>query len=251
MATVGEISNQIRSKIYGLGRVAVNALFPLDCEYYMVSLELVDSKDRTVDFLAFPVMPSQIQESRQEKTSIVETAGGVVSITSPTFKPRDITISGNFGRGVFMNAGSVMSFTGLRYSTNLGIYRKEDMHPQNASARALNFPFNPFIKTGYGFIKVLEAIIDKASGVDDSGLPMRLYFYNTALGNNYVVDPTQMELKQDKGSNMVWGYTVNMKATAPLSIVKGGISSRLAAVAGATFALASSKALKAASSIKV
>lgn len=252
MATVEEISNQIRSKIYGLGRLAVNALFPNDCEYYMVALELVNSKGMPVDFLTFPVMPTQIQESKPEKTTVIETAGGVVTITSPTFKPRDISISGNFGRGVSMNLGGSVSFFALRYSTVSGIYHKEDMHPKNVAARATNASISPFIKTGYGFMKVLEAILDKASGVDELGLPMRLYFYNPAFGNNYVVEPMGTEFKQDKAtSNMIWNYNINLKATAPLSLVEGAVGSRLMTVAAASFSFVSNKALKLAGSIKV
>ena len=252
MASIQDISNSIRSQIYSLGKAAVNALFPMDCEFYMIGLELVNSKGLPVDYLAFPIMPSQIKESKPEKTSIIETAGGVVSITSPTFKPRDITISGNFGRGFSMNAGAAMSFVALRYSTITGVYHKEDMQANNYAARATHTSPNPFIKTGYGFIKVLEAILDKAQGVDERGLPMRLHFYNPAFGNNYIIDPIACEFHQDKqSSNMIWNYSLTLKASAPLSLAKGDIGSAIGSAMAAQFSTINDSILRSETGIKL
>ncbi len=252
MSAKEEVVNQLRSRAYSIGLGALNALFPNDCEYYMLGLELVNSEGKTVDYLTFPVMPQQIKESKPEKTSIVETAGGVVSIVSPTFKPRDISISGNFGRGVSFNSGGKV-FHALKYSTTKGVYHKEDMNQVGKNiVKMKSIPLNPFIKTGYGFIKVLESMIDKASGIDEFGKPLILHFYNPAFGNNYIVDPTSSDFHQDKqGSNMIWNYTLNLKATAPLFLSVGEKESRISSLKAAGFSAIDKEIKKVVSKISV
>src|SRR6478735_5107708 len=84
--------------LFTVGKQVINSLFPNDFEYYLIAFELVDSKLRTVDYLTFPILPDSITESKLELTNIKKSAGGITSITTPTFVPRDISIRGNFGR---------------------------------------------------------------------------------------------------------------------------------------------------------
>lgn len=63
----------------------------------------------------------------------------------------------------------------------------------------------------------------KSNGVDKDGLPFRLYFYNMALGESYlvVVPPTGLVLNQSLQRNMIWEYSLTMTAIAPLEAVAG------------------------------
>ncbi len=83
--------------------------------------------------------------------------------------------------------------------------------------------FDPSVKNGYGCTKILQAIISKSNGVDKDGLPFRLYFYNMALGESYlvVVPPTGLVLNQSLQRNMIWEYSLTMTAIAPLEAVAG------------------------------
>jgi hypothetical protein len=84
--------------------------------------------------------------------------------------------------------------------------------------------FDPGIKTGFGCVKMMQAIISKSNGVDKSGLPFKLFFYNMALGESYlvVVPPAGLNLSQNLQRNMIWEYNLSMTAIAPLESVKSG-----------------------------
>ena len=58
--------------------------------------------------------------------------------------------------------------------------------------------------------------------------------------------------KQSKGdTNMIWNYSINMKATAPLSLVRGALANRIVTALSASFSVVNSKVLKLAGDIKV
>ena len=81
-----------------LGRAGLHALLPENFEYYMCSLELLDDNGNTKGFLMFPVMPSNVVETKTAIASVTKTNAGVVTLFNPTFVPRDISIQGTFGR---------------------------------------------------------------------------------------------------------------------------------------------------------
>ena len=70
-------------------------------------------------------------------------------------------------------------------------------------------------------MKILQAMISKSVGLDESGRPLRLYFYNMALGESYLVSipPSGVQFSQDLSKNMVWNYNMTMIALAPLEAV--------------------------------
>jgi hypothetical protein len=79
------------------------------------------------------------------------------------------------------------------------------------------------VKTGFGALKILQAIIDKSDGVDEQGKSFRLYFYNPTLGESYLVVPTKNPLsfnQNEGGNNMIWEYTLNLTIIAPLDAFK-------------------------------
>ncbi len=211
-----DVSKKYSDLVLTVGKQVVNSLFPNDFEYYFVAFELVDSKLRTIEYLSFPVLPDSIVENKNELTNIKKSAGGITSLTTPTFVPREITLRGTFGRQFkFMLGATEFSFAGLRFSTVTGVFKKEDLKKHGVIK---NIPFSPQIKTGYGVAKLLEAIIDKATALDDSNKPMSLYFYNLTLGNNYLVEPRSIAFSQDKTTNnMFWNYDLSLTAIAPLS----------------------------------
>lgn len=82
--------------------------------------------------------------------------------------------------------------------------------------------FDISVKTGFGASRILKAIISKSNGVDNDGKPFRLYFYNMAFGENYLVTipPSGAEFSMNLQKNMIWEYNINMTVIAPLEAVK-------------------------------
>ena len=119
-------NHPIRSRLNDLtaniGRAALNNLFPNDFEYYACSLELVNSKGQTVDFFTLPVMPSNISQAETSLDNIKKTTGGIVSLSTSTFEPIDIQLSGNFGRRLKLLIGmDHLDFSTLDFSFRNGI----------------------------------------------------------------------------------------------------------------------------------
>jgi len=200
-----------------IGRKAAAALFPRDFDFYLVSLELVDSDGVTVDLFTFPVMPSEISEERTELTTIKKSAKGITSIKTPTFIPRQISISGDFGRKFKVVFGDEVTILAgfLFNSIREGTFNKENLF---GNFTKIKQPvFSSPIKTGFGCTKVLESMVDKSLGFDSKGKPYNLFFYNPTLGNNYLVNTKTLRFNQDKeSSNMIWKYSLSMTAVANL-----------------------------------
>lgn len=207
-----------------VGRAAISTLYPNDFELYMCSLELADSQGNTIDMFTFPIMPENISKSEPKRTSIINTAGGITVLTSPVFCPKEINIRGNFGRQfkILISTTDSASLTGAAFSISAG--KRALYQIQGKDTSAIKAPdFDVSIKTGYGCIKILQSIIDKSNGVDENGYPMRLYFYNMALGESYLVTipPSGISFSQNLGKNMIWEYNLNMTVIAPLEAVLG------------------------------
>jgi hypothetical protein len=201
-----------------LGKSALTALYPRDFESYLCALELTTFEGDTIDFFSFPVIPQNISKNENEKTSIYPTLAGTTIINTDSFVPKDLTISGNFGRSFKIMIGNLgqqfIRFRGLNFSQNKGVYFSDET---NAFLAKKIPDFNIAVKTGYGCIKIMQSIIDKAKS-HDNGKPFRLYFYNATLGENYLVVPTKtpLTLSQSEAQNMIWGYTLNLSIIAPL-----------------------------------
>lgn len=218
-----QVSTDRYLKLLGqLGRAGLSALYPNDFEAYIISLELATWDDKTIDYLTFPIMPNSIQQNEPKRTTIKQTSNGVTALTIGSYTPKEITIRGNFGRNFKILAGRM--FTGFNtpnYSIQSGKRTIESLHDTNTPTK-----FNPFdfgIKTGYGVTKILQSMIDKSNGLDNNGKPFKLYFYNMALGENYLVKipPNGFSLNQSMSSNMIWEYSLTMIAIAPLNYVLG------------------------------
>src|SRR3989304_7996208 len=86
------------SLISTIGKSAVGALYPDEFAVWITALELVDSSEKTTDYFLFPLNPTSISESENQIVNIKKTAGGISTISTETFMPSIINLSGNFGR---------------------------------------------------------------------------------------------------------------------------------------------------------
>jgi len=89
--------------------------------------------------------------------------------------------------------------------------------------------------------KMLEKILDSAWKLDDKQKPHILIFSNYARNNSYVVEPLQMSFSQGVDNNMIWFYSIELKAVADGNLVKSNFSKStnkkfLTTVANATIA---------------
>ena len=76
-------------------------------------------------------------------------------------------------------------------------------------------------------MKVMERIVKKSLMNDKYGLPRRLFFYNLALNSNYLVEFITLGKSQSIQKNMIWNYSLDMKAIAPASQVLNSHSKSL------------------------
>ena len=205
------------------GKSALATLFPMDFNYSFLSIELVDSKGNIVDYFSWPVLPSQISELHNEtSTTVRKNIGGIYVSQNSTFIPRQINIAGTFGRSFKLLLGQTrVEFAGFGFSIQNGKF----------SVSTPNFlegdvpQFSTFAKTGYGCVKVLEAIKEKSKATDKFGKPHSLYLYNSILGNNYqVVFNNFRHFQNDSENNMIPGYSMQLTAVAQLSSILGRLS---------------------------
>lgn len=223
LSTVQRRATELATNI---GRSAMHQMFPRDFEYYMIALELVDGRGDTIDYLAFPVLPSSIVKAENKRINIKKAYKSTLVLTSSAFTPQDITIRGNFGRSFKILIGGKEILSGLAFTASIknGVFETRQF--LNQSLVKIIPQFSSFVKTGYGVTKLLQSIIQKSDGGDSNG-PYRLYFYNFALGESYlVVAPSKaLTLEQnDSNMNMIWNYTLNLTIIAPLETIKNAIT---------------------------
>lgn len=197
------MDSRFQDLLRDIGKAGVNAMFPNDFEYYALTIELVDSKGRTVMYLTFPVNPDSIVYDNVTVTSVKKTMGGTSTLDNETFVPKTISIQGTFGRKFkLLIAPPILPDANI--NSNPGLQIKE-------------LAFDPKLKTGYGVMKLLEKMIDRSSTLDQYNQPYRLYFYNPTLNHNFWVKATRHLIQQDKqSSNMLWKYDIQLTAIAPL-----------------------------------
>lgn len=224
MSSVQAIQQQALNMLGNVGRSALATMFPNDFEVYLCSLELTDSQGKTIDFFTFPIMPDSIQKTELKRTTVRNTAGGITTLSSPIYAPSEISIRGNFGRCFKILLSDKESISGVAFSVSNGVY---DLYQLGSKSSGMKMPdFNISVKTGYGATRILKAIISKSNGVDNEGKPFRLYFYNMAFGENYLVTipPSGSTFSMNLQKNMIWEYNINMTVVAPLEAVKNSPS---------------------------
>ena len=177
------------------GKQALHSLFPRDFELYFCALELTDPDGNIVDYFQFPVMPKNITKTESEATTVQTSLSGVTIFNKDAYTPNNLMVSGDFGRSFkldFFELGNL--YKSLIFSIRDGYYTADDVNSQTKSKKkSAEIPMG--IKSGYGSIKIMQSIIDKAKSHDSRGRTYRLYFYNLALGESYLVVPTKEPLK--------------------------------------------------------
>lgn len=208
------------------GKATLSALYPNDFEVYLCSLELTDSVGNTIDMITFPVMPDSISKTEMKRTNIKQTAAGITALTSSAYTQSEINLSGNFGKSFKISiTNPTQSKAGVAWGTISGKYDSSQIGKRSLPT-LLTPAFDLTIKTGYGAIRLLRAILDKSNGVDDQGKPFKLLFYNLAFGESHLVlvPPAGVTFYQDMGYNMVWSYDITLIAVAPLEAVKNDVT---------------------------
>lgn len=193
-----------------VGASTIHSLFPNDFEFYMNALELISSDGKTVDLFIFPIMPQSISEQETNLVNIDKTFGGIVTTNTSTFTPLNISLTGNFGKKFkFLLGRNMVDATAIQFSS--GEYEVKGRDRKTFSNTA---------KTGYGALKVLQSIYELSKKKDKKGNPFKLCYYNLAFGTAYTVKVRDINFKQSLDSNMIWNYTLNMTAIAPVVDVK-------------------------------
>lgn len=190
-----------RTALVEIGRAAIHAIAPDEYEYYLCSLELLNSNGERKGFISFVVMPDQIVENHTPIQTITKTHSGIVTTFNPSFSPIDISISGTFGKK-------------FRIVTGLA-------DPKKKMGGGLNLSFGKIptltvgAKSGYGLIKVLEHILIMSEKTEEgTGKPYFVIFNNYAFNTHYVVNIINYSFQQSYDQNMIWHYNINMKAVA-------------------------------------
>jgi len=205
-------------KAKATGTSALSALFPRDFECYMVAFELCNGDGITLDYFTFPIMPSNIEIIDTPALKIQNTFGGVSALSSNIFTPKKISLSGNFGRNIkLLNRGSSLNLL-------VGGFLQRNITERSYGGGTPSkdtIEFNNNLKTGYGCNKVLQAIINRSYEIDRStGKVNKLYFYNLAFGESFLVKCEQSKFSQSLQNNMMWDYFLNLQAICPIHLDK-------------------------------
>lgn len=215
---MSEILSKATEALRAVGKVTRNVAYPKEFELYLCAFEVTDQNFSTLQYFVFPVMPISMDEGQTFISNVKKTLGGTVVLSSQGFVPRDITITGTFGRKfkVLLGGDYVDVISSFKTGVNKILSGKISQGIQEFDAR---------IKSGYGCLKVLEEIINNANVVDAKG-PRHLIFHNPALGNSYLVKPQSLKLSTNQETNMIWNYALSMKGVASLEDVMSAVDIR-------------------------
>lgn len=217
------VVNEAMNLAKSVGLQVIATMMPHEFEWYMIALELATADNKTIDYLTFPIMPNSLSKVEQNRTSIKKSLNGVTVLQNSALPLGEIVLQGNFGRG-FKNLVSInndISAGALAYSMKAGKYDLYSLQEGSNNKIPKVRTFNTAVKTGYGVVKMLQAILSKSVGHDNQGRPFRLFFYNMAFGESYqvVVPPNGMRFYQDISNNMIWNYDLRLTVVAPLDAV--------------------------------
>ena len=211
MADVTGIVNRYKNLRSSIGKSAISAFYPNDFEYYLCAFELVEFKDTEIvpiEYFVFPIQPSSIQKTEPVRTNIKTSMSGITVLKNSSIIPKEITLKGNFGKNF-----KILTMQGVAFTADslLKVGIREGGSPS----------FSTGVKTGYGATKILQKILQESNKLSSSGESRQLFFYNMALGENYLVtvSPSGAVYSQSQDTNMIWQYSVSMTILAPLADV--------------------------------
>lgn len=197
-----------------VGKSALHAVVPDDFEYYLLSLELLDSSLNREGFISFTVMPEQIIENHSPIQSVTKTHQGIISVFSDTFAPVDLNIAGTFGRKFRLVSQLQDPYDASKLTNFL------NMSLGKLGNSLLGGNLSLGVKSGYGLTKVLEHMLKAANQRDATNKPRWLILRNYAFNTAYIVDPISFSFSQNQGNNMMWYYSMNLRAVADYSVNK-------------------------------
>ncbi len=206
MSIPSALIQQTQDILLSLGKTAVHSLAPNNYEYYLCSFELYDSSINMIGLFSFSVMPNNIMESETQIANITKTNRSLVTSFNTSFVPKDISLQGNFGRKLRIIIGD-------KEVGKLG----RDLEFGNLVSQKGQKSI--FVKTGYGMTKTLEKIIKASWKLDASGLPCFLVFRNYSLNHHYIVEVMQHSFSQSVDMNMIWNYSLELKAVADAKVL--------------------------------
>lgn len=201
------IANHTVDAVIEVGRAALHSVAPDDIEYYLCSLELIDSDLNRHGFISFIVMPDQISENHQPIQTVTKTHQGIVTTFNDSFAPVDISCAGTFGRKFRIISGmkDVCGTSKLTSLLNLNL----------GEIKGFNIGTVDFgIKSGYGLTKILEHILTESTKTANNGLPYFLIYKNYSFNTQYVVDVVSFSFSQSIASNMMWNYQFQLRGVA-------------------------------------
>jgi hypothetical protein len=207
---LNSFTQNVANVVSTMGRAGLHALAPDQFEYYLCSFELMNSQGATVAFMNFPVMPNSISETEAKIIDIAKTNSGIVTMFNSSFTPKDISLQGTFGRKFRIIGGLKDIPNGDKTITSI----------MNGNLGFSMFGNEVRVKTGFGLTNLLRRIIKKTTETDDYGMPYVLLFNNYALNSSYVVEVLSSSFNQSVENNMLWFYSLEMKAVAPAEVVK-------------------------------
>lgn len=219
-------NRKYKELLLDLGSSMVSAIAPHDFEYYMVALELTDSDNRTIDYFTFPILPQSIQKTEPKRTNVKQSANGITVLTDTSFAAQQINMRGDFGKSfkILINAKDTDSAC-VAYSISGGRYDLIQAQSKTLGTNISALGFDVAVKTGYGALNILRAIIAKSNGIDSKGRPFKLIFYNMALGESYlvVVPPNGLVVEQNMSKNGIWSYNLPLTIISPLMNARGDV----------------------------
>ncbi len=230
-----------------MGQATLAALYPKEFSVNLIALELQDYTGASIDYFAFPIMPSQLQYDFKPINNLKKTLGGLVNVSSDSFDPQDITISGDFGRNyklISLSGGYLPSMGGSNFTNKVDGINTQNatMKPDWSMAyggfdlrqkRGVNV-LSPLVKSGFGCIKLLEGICAKSQQktLDDRDVknrvgdqyatsvlrPTRFILYNLAFGHIFQVKLVSLTISENQNeSNLIPRYNLQLKVVRDLS----------------------------------
>lgn len=200
--------NRAKELMKTTSKAVLHNIYPEDFEYYLCVFELVDAKSlKTLSYITLPIMPDNIKMTNQNIQSTSKTSNGVVTIENFSFNPRQISLTGNFGRKMKL-VDANFELTQFSNSINSVVSNLKKLNPVSE--------FNTNVKTGYGMVKLLEKFIEFAK-TNSTESPVLLFFYCFAYNYNFLVQPLNFSVSQNRNMNMIWEYDITMTALAPAS----------------------------------
>lgn len=197
MSSVNQVRQQFLNQFGdSASRVVASQLYPDEFEYYLFAFELRDNKNVVTDRLILPVPPSDIAYNDQKLTTIQKTGNGINTLITPYFVPKSISMSGTFGRKFRLLTG----------------YKRDATNQISINEFLTSFSTN--VKTGFGALKRLEDIVNRATTVTKKNDPYKMVFYNFASGHTFYVEPMTFTMTQSERESRIWRYNLTLTVVA-------------------------------------